>query len=102
MKKKSKIERMILTLGGCENGLKRAARKYRGLTLAQAWRKADLNDLKEILKFTKVSAPLEYRCHLGCGSTCWDGEAVYKASPDEVRKALRVIPAKIRAAYARA
>lgn len=103
MKKRNptKIERMILALPGglCEAGRKKAARKYRGLTLQQAWKKAGLADLTQLGESLKVKPPV--RCRVGCGTQCWGNVNTDVETADDLRKMLRGIPKQVRAAYAK-
>lgn len=102
-RKPTKIERFIRALPGdhCDHGLARAARRYRGLTLQQAWRKADSRDLREVCSSLGIKVPRGLRC-AGCTNdpTCW-AEAAYKPAA-EFRKALRGIPTAVQRAYAKA
>lgn len=100
-RKPTKIERFIKALPGdlCDLGLAKAARRYRGLTLQQAWRKADSRDIGSVCEVFGVPAPV--KCPV-CPNTlsCWVFST--KEHPDELRRMLNGIPSAVRRAYAKA
>lgn len=99
--KRTKIERLIVGLADlCEEGKLRAAKRYRGLTLQQAWSKATADDLRSILEALKVTPPPALKCTVGCGPSCWG--SAYGKTADELRKLIRGIPPKISRAYSKA